>query len=258
MYSKVHAIFADRKGDVLFTCFGVSHICYILFFIALFFIVHMATSKKSAETKTRTVNAFINIAFAMYILDFFMMPFAYGYIDIEKLPFHACTAMCVMCFLSRRVKFLEKCKIHFALLGLVSNFVYLIYPAGVMWHAVAPVTYRVIQTLSFHGVMTVFGLLALVYEGDGLEWKKCHRNLVVLVGMTIWALIGNILYNGAAGDYSHFFNWFFVVEDPFGLFDKNAASYIMPFLNIALFFAVEMGVYAIYHAVVKLKAKRNG
>ena len=131
MYSAVHEIFADRKGDVLFTCFGVSHICYILFFIALFFIVHMATSRKSAEARSGAVDVFINIAFGMYILDFFMMPLAYGYIDIEKLPFHACTAMCVMCFLSRRLKCLEKYRIHLALLGLVSNFVYLIYPAEV-------------------------------------------------------------------------------------------------------------------------------
>lgn len=54
--------------------------------------------------------------------------------------------------------------------------------------------------------------------------------------MTVWALLGNYIYNGSAGEYSHFFNWFFVVRDPFGALPEKIA----PFVNIALFFAVEV------------------
>ena len=60
--------------------------------------------------------------------------------------------------------------------------------------------------------------------------------------MTLWAFIGTKLYNGSAGTYSHFFNWFFVVEDPFGMIDKSISPYIMPFLNIVVFFAVELAI----------------
>ena len=121
----------------------------------------------------------INIAFTLYMLDFFLMPFAYGEIDIEKLPFHACTAMCVLCFLSYHNRFLEKYRMSFVLLGFISNLVYLIYPAGVMWHAVHPLSYRVIQTLLFHSIMTLSCLLTLIYESDKINIKKCHRDLAV-------------------------------------------------------------------------------
>lgn len=78
------------------------------------------------------MDAFLHIAFGLYIADFFLMPFACGRIDIEKLPFHICTAMCVACFISRHNRHLRKYSLHFALLGFLSNLVYLIYPDGVM------------------------------------------------------------------------------------------------------------------------------
>ena len=187
----------------------------------------------------------INISFGLYILDFFLMPLAYGEIDIEKLPFHICTAMCVACFLSNHIESLKPLRVHFALLGFISNLVYLIYPAGVMWHATHPISYRVVQTLIFHGIMSVYGLLTLVYDGKELSFKTCYRDLAIILGMTVWALVGNLLYNGDAGEYSHFFNWFFVIRDPFYILPANIAPFIMPFVNIGLFFGVEMLIYLI-------------
>jgi hypothetical protein len=116
-----------------------------------------------------------------------------------------------------------------------------------MWHAVHPLSYRVIQTLIFHSVMTVYGFLTLVYERDRMNVRMCYRDLTVIVGMTAWAMLGNYAYNGTAGDYSHFFNWFFVVRDPFYAIPEAIAPFIMPFLNIALFFAVEMLVYLVIY-----------
>lgn len=257
MYEYVHAVFADKKGGEIFTCFGAWHFAYMIFFFALFFAVYAFTRKKNSETKKKVTDFFINIAFAILILDFFFMPLAYGEIDIEKLPFHVCTAMCVMCFLSRHLKVLAPLRIHFVLLGFISNLVYLIYPAGVMWHAVGPLSYRVIETLTYHGVMTVFGLLAITYEGEELRLKNWYKSLFVLVGMTLWALLGNTLYNGTSGDYSHFFNWFFVVEDPFGMIDSRISPYIMPILNIAVFFAVEMIVYAVRRAASEKRSTQR-
>ncbi len=253
LYESVHSVLADRKGEVLFKCFGIWHILFIVLFAIIFIKAFLYTRNKSIETKLKITNAFCNIAFAILVLDFFMMPLAYGEIDIEKLPFHVCTAMCVMCFVSRRSKLLSRYSIYFTILGFISNLVYLIYPAGVMWHAVSPLTYRVIETLSFHGVMTVYGLLSICYEGNGLPYKHFYRNVVTVVLMVAWALLGNTLYNGTLGDYSHFFNWFFVVEDPFGMLNANVAPFICPFLNIAVFLAVELGLYGLYHLVRKKK-----
>jgi hypothetical protein len=205
---------------------------------------------KPGDAKDRVVRLWINIAFGLYIADFFLMPFAYGHIDMEKLPFHVCTGMCVMCYVTYNSNFLQKYKSSFALLGLLSNLVYLIYPAGVMWHQVHPLSYRVIQTLIFHGCMTVFGVLALAFDRDE---KQPGRDFLVLAAMTLWAVLGNFLYNGEADGYSHVFNWFFVVQDPFGLLPERLSPYTMPFVNIAVFFAVEILLSEIANKIKQVK-----
>jgi len=168
------------------------------------------------------------------------MPFAYGEIDVEKLPFHVCTAMCVMCFLSRHNTFLGRYKQQFALLGFISNLVYLIYPAGLMWYQVHPLSYRVIQTLLFHGLMTAYGLLVLLFDDIDLDRKSRYRDLAVLTSMTLWSILGNTLYTGEAWGHTNNFNWFFTTRDPFYILPENIASFVMPFLNITIFFVVEM------------------
>ena len=243
MYEILNNLLSDKKGGEIFRCFGVWHFVYIALAAVAFTLIFLSLKSKDKDTKDKVMLTLINISFGLYILDFFLMPFAYGEIDIEKLPFHICTAMCVACFLSNHIERLKPLRVHFALLGFISNLVYLIYPAGVMWHATHPLSYRVVQTLIFHGIMSVYGLLTLVYDGKELSFKTCYRDLAVISGMTVWALVGNLLYNGEAGEYSHFFNWFFVIRDPFYILPADIAPFIMPFVNIGLFFGVEMLVY---------------
>ena len=256
MYSFIHGILSDRKGGEIFTCFSLYHFCYIFLCFAVIAAILIVLRKKDAAVKDKAAEVFINIAFGLYVADFFLMPFAYEEIDIEKLPFHVCTAMCVMCFLSRHTRFLQKYRTHFALLGFISNLVYLIYPAGVMWHAVHPLCYRVVQTLIFHAVMTVYGLLTLLYDGADLTFKECRGDLFTVIGMTAWAVIGNALYTGSAGAYSGDYNWFFVLRDPFNMLDEKSARFIMPFLNIAIFFAVCVAVRLILHLIRAAKTKK--
>ena len=242
MYEVLSEILSDKKGETIFSCFGMWHLCYLLVVTAAIAAVILYAKKQGKENCQKISTYFINGAFGLYIADFFLMPFAYGEIDIEKLPFHACTAMCVMCFLSRHHAFFRCFKLQFAMLGFVSNLVYLIYPAGLMWYQIHPLSYRVIQTLLFHGAMTGYGLLVLLFDDNKKEWKK---DLIVISGMTVWALLGNTLYNGQAWGKSHFFNWFFVVQDPFYILPEHIAPIIMPFLNIVVFMVVESLVYAI-------------
>lgn len=242
MYGLLSEILSDKRGEAIFSCFGMWHLCYLFVVAVVITVVIVYAGKKGKEERQKLSAYFINGAFGLYIADFFLMPFAYGEIDVEKLPFHACTAMCVMCFLSRHNAFLKKFKLQFAMLGFVSNLVYLIYPAGLMWYQIHPLSYRVIQTLLFHGAMTGYGLFVLLFEEDKREWKK---DLLVISAMTIWALLGNTLYNGQAWGKTRFYNWFFVVRDPFYILPESIAPIIMPFLNIALFMVVETIVYSI-------------
>jgi hypothetical protein len=68
--------------------------------------------------------------------------------------------------------------------------------------------------------------------------------------MTLWALLGNAIYNNQARVY----NWFFVVRDPFNMFSQSIAPYIMPILNVVLFFVVEIFVYLIFSKITKQKS----
>ena len=253
VYSFLHDLLKDKKGGDIFTLFGAWHFFYIALTIALIVTVLILHKNKSADAKEKVPRLFLNLAFGFYVADFFLMPLAYGEIDIEKLPFHACTAMCVMCFLSYRIRFLKRFRAGLVLLGLLSNLVYLIYPAGVMWHAVHPLSYRVIQTLLFHALMTVYGVLVVAYEHGIFDVKKCYRDLTVILCMTLWALLGNYVYNGTSATYSHFFNWFFVVRDPFYAIPASVAPFVMPLLNVAVFFAAELLLHVLISRIKRHK-----
>jgi len=255
MYRWLNELLADRTGGEVFTCFGGWHLLYVLVAAGLAAVLLLLWRKRARSDRERAAGYLIDAAFSLYLLDFFLMPLAYGEIDIEKLPFHICTQTCVLCFLSRHVQRLSKYRVHFALIGFISNLVYLIYPAGVMWHQVHPLSYRVVQTLLFHAVMTVYGLLVLIYEGNKLFLRTCYRDLLILSGITAFAIFGNLCYNGEHLDYRHFFNWFFVVRDPFYLLPEAISPYVMPFVNITLFFSAEILVYLI---LLVVKRKQHG
>ncbi len=248
MYQIIHDILMDKKGGEIFVLFGFWHFLYIILtFITIIAIISLSYKKACSDGKkksfytygTRAADVFGDIAFWMYIADFFLMPFAYEEIDIEKLPFHVCTATCVMCFAGRRFEPLKKYRLSITLLALVSNLIYLIYPAGVMWHAVHPLCYRVIQTLSFHAVMTVHCILTFVFLDEKDFQISFRRIMITVTGMTLWAVLGNLLYYGSAGSYDHDFNWFFVTADPFNIIKRPAGAYIMPFIVPMAFLAVE-------------------
>ncbi len=254
MYKLLNELLSDKKGGAVFTCFGIWHILYMLIIFGLIIAFVFLLKNKSESVKMRAIIISVSIAFGLYILDFFLMPFAYGEIDIEKLPFHACTATCVLCFLSRKNAFLGKFKYELAMLGLLSNVIYVIYPAGIGWYMIHPLSYRALQTLLFHGVMSAYGIFVLVFERKTLKWKNCYRDLYVIFAMAVWALIGNTLYNGTAGDYSHNFNWFFVTQDPFYILPQSIAPFVMPFIVIIVFFIADLLLYSIYFIAKKLVA----
>lgn len=251
MYELLNKLLSDKKTEIVFTCFGIWHLLYILLFISIIVLVAILFKNKEQINKNKLINITINIAFGLYILDFFLMPFAYGEIDLEKLPFHICTTMCVLCYLSRHTKFFSKFTLQFALLGMISNFVYVIYPGGVGSYQVHPLSYRTVQTLLFHGVMTAYGVFVLCFEVENLSFKKSYKDLVIISLMAVWAIIGNYLYNGNVGEYNHQFNWFFVLQDPFYLIPKNIAPYVMPFISITAFYVVDMLVYIIFNIIKK-------
>ena len=124
-----------------------------------------------------------------------------------------------------------------------------------MWYSIEPSSYRAVQTLTFHSVMVVHTFLTLFYERDKMEIKKIHRDFSVIVCMTVWAMIGSHAYTATTEGYSYYFNWFFVLRDPFYMIPENISIYIMPLLNIFLFFFVEFIFHLIFKALRPKKLK---
>ena len=251
MFELLSNLLKDHKGEVIFNCFGIWHILFMIVIFGGIITTVLILKNKNQSIKDKVINLVINLVFGLYVLDFFLMPLAYGSIDIEKLPFHICTVSCVLCFLSRHNKFFEKYKLQFALLGLIGNIIYVIYPAGVGWYQVAPYSYRVIQTLLFHGLMTLYGVLTLAYDDKKLKWKSCWKELVVIILMTLWALLGNAVYNNDTRTY----NWFFVVQDPFYILPKNIASIVMPFVMICTILLGNVLVHLCYFSIKRISEK---
>lgn len=249
MHQILQDLLSDRKGGPVFTCFGPYHLVYLGVILGVILAVIFLLKNKSATARSHAVTAALYTAAGLYAADFFLMPFAYGGIDVEKLPFHACTATCVLCVLARHNRFLGRFKDQFVLLGLLTNLIYVIYPAGVGWYLVHPLSYRVWQTLLYHGAMTAFGLFSLCFGEVKLEWRKCPRDLVFLCVMTAWALLGNTLYNGLDG---RFFNWFFVVRDPFYILPEGIAPFVMPVVMMAVMFTGEVLIRLVCTAVKRL------
>lgn len=241
MYAILHELLRDHSDGIIFKAFGLWHIFYLFLTVAAVF---CCVRFLKPHALRKAVDVAIAIAFGLYMLDFFMMPFSYGHIEIEKLPFHGCTAMCVMSFLGRKIPALHKWKDSFTLMGFISNLVYLLVPMGTQWANVHPFSYRAVQTMLFHGSMAAYGFLAL-WSGDvKLQWKNWKRELLVISAMTLWAWIGNTLYTGSE---TWIPNWFFVVRDPFYIFPENISHYIMPPLVIVAFFAAEMVFYLVFN-----------
>lgn len=260
MYQLLNQWLSDHKGDIIFSCFGIWHLLYLLIIFGVIIVLILHLSRRDEEAGKRAIRHSIDLAFGLYIADFFLMPFAYGEIDLEKLPFHVCTTMCVMSFLSNKISFLKRFRPSFTLLGLASNLIYLIYPAGVGWYQIHPLSYRVIQTLLFHGSMTAYGLLALSFGEVHLSLKTIHRELPVIITMVLWALVGNTLYNGNPADGSRLYNWSFVVQDPFYLLPEKIAPYIMPFVMVLILFTADFllyGAYFTFKSILRPRAKNH-
>ena len=94
MYGFLHNLLSDKKGGEIFTLFGGWHFFYIALTLLAVTAILLALRHKDKQIGQSAARLLISIAFGLYIADIFLMPLAYGEIDIEKLPFHACTAMC--------------------------------------------------------------------------------------------------------------------------------------------------------------------
>lgn len=281
------------EGIMSFRIFGGWHILYLVLILGSIIAFSFILKNKSEKVKNLAIAITINTAFTLYMLDFFLMPFAYGYIGIDKLPFHICTLSCLLCFACRHNKFLAKFKTQFIMLGLIGNLIYIHYPAVLDQYNVHAFSYRAVQTLLFHGAMAAHGIFSLVFGHIKLEWKYCYKEAIAICLLVVWSLLGNMLYSNIASEFksnfihpgnvmndnlrqlindvvsgtinitpeisntitealkeeTYFFNWFFVIKDPFNVLSISISPYIMPFVMLFTIFLANILIYSAYYGI---------
>lgn len=256
MFELLQNLLKDHeKGVFTFDAFSLCHILYMLLIIGGIVGVFFLFRKKDQETKSKVVDRVVSIALGLYIADFFLMPFSEGAIDIGKLPFHICTLMSIMVFISRRCKKLEKFRASFTMMGLIGALMYLTYPSGVS--SADGYSYRIVQTVLYHGLMIAQGVLALAFGDVKLSWKNIVYDVIAIACMSLWAVIGNVAYGTYTPEGLDSYNWFFVISDPFGVFSDKVGQFVLPFAMIVVISIMDVLIYAINFGVRKLTCKEN-
>ena len=163
MYEFMNKLLSDKDNGVfVFKAFSLCHLLYLAIIIAGIALTIYLYKNKSQEQKNKLVDFTVILALCLYIADFFLMPFSERAIDIDKLPFHLCTSMSIMCVLSRHTKVFAKYKTSFSIMGLIGAVMYLSYPAGVA--EADGYSYRIVQTVIYHGLMLAQGVFAIAFK----------------------------------------------------------------------------------------------
>ena len=91
----------------------------------------------------------------------------------------------------------------------------------------------------YHGVLLAWGILNISLGLVEPNIKKCYKSAIMLVCITLWAKLGNILLEH---------NWFFLEEDAFyiGLVENNILpKWSLMLINPIVFFRAVLALYGI-------------
>lgn len=186
------------------TAFSIPHFVYLFLIFGGVVLAWRLLRQKSGEQKEKALR-FLAYALAVsYFSDFFVHEFVYGGMNMDKLPFHVCTVLCPLVAVAQFNRNGDKIKEPVVVLAVLAPMMYLCYPASI--GDGEPWCYQAVQTMFFHGVLMAWGILNLAFGKVELAWNRFFKCSVLLVCITLWAKLGNILLEH---------NWFFLEEDAF-------------------------------------------
>lgn len=244
-------LFADSHFNtgISVTAFSIPHIVYFILIFGSIVAASLYFKDKSVEKKEKVLSILVYAVVISYISDFFVHEFVYGGLNTDKLPFHICTVLCpIVAFVQFNKKFAKLIEPATAL-AIVGPMMYLCYPASI--GSGEPWCYQAVQTMFYHGTLCAWGIMNLTLGKVKFDIKKIWKVAVMLVVITLWAKLGNLLMEH---------NWFFLEEDAFyiglvagGIIPKWTLMILTP----AGVFLVVLAVYGIYYGVNALIRKYN-
>jgi uncharacterized membrane protein YwaF len=230
------------------TPFSISHIVYLVLIFGSIILGWLCFRKKTAEKQEKLLRFLTYALVTSYISDFFVHEFVYGGLNTDKLPFHICTVLCPLVCFAQFNRNGHKIKEPIAVLATLAPMMYLCFPASV--GDGEPWCYQAVQTMFFHGVLMAWGILNIALGEIQPDIRKCWHSGIVLVGITLWAKLGNVLMEH---------NWFFLEEDAFyiGLVEGGIIpKWSLMIINPIVFFLAVLAVYGVCYAVRAMTKKK--
>lgn len=244
-------VFSWKYGNLAIECFNIWHFAYCLLIAGAIVGVGFLLKGKSERTKDKALKILCISVLVSYIIDFMLQPFVSGADDftlnIDKLPFHICTAMSIVAVFAQYSK-KEWFKEVAVMLSIAGSLMYLVFPNTALGGK-SPFCYKVVQTMLYHGALLAWGVLSLTSGQVKLHIKKMWQPLVGLCCLATWAMLGNVSFNGG----SHHWDWMFLTGSTFDF----VPSWLMPFVVIACVYGVIACVYLIYWIVCKIISKNS-
>lgn len=245
---------SSNNGIALFSW---AHILYLVLIIASVVVLSVVYFKKDKAKKDKLLDIIAILIMASYILDFFLQPFWHngtleenGSIILDKFPFHICTALCPLIFYSRFAKHGKAIKTPAAILSSLAPLMWLIYPGTALDTDLAFYSYEIVQLFFYHGLVFIYGIVALILQDEELDIKKCYKEAICVVGIALWATLGNVLYSEAG---SSGYNWFFLKDPVFSFIPKT----INPYVVVVIMYLSCLFVYGVNYFVKYIISKNN-
>jgi uncharacterized membrane protein YwaF len=223
------------------TPFSGAHIVYLLLIFGGIIGAWFAMRGQSAEKKENALRLLAYALVVSYLSDFFVHEFVYGGLNMDKLPFHICTVLCPLIAFAQFNRNGKKIAEPVAVLSVLAPMMYLCYPASV--GTGEPWCYQALQTMFYHGVVMAWGILTIALGAVELQFKRVWKSGVLLVAITLWAKLGNVLMEH---------NWFFLEEDAFyiGLVANGVIpKWVLMIVNPLVFFLAVLAVYGVVYGL---------
>jgi len=231
------------------TAFSIPHIVYMVLIIGGIIAAWVLCHNKDFDKKEKVLRFLAYALIFSYLSDFFCHEFVYGGLNTDKLPFHICTVLCPLVGIAQFNRKGDKIREPVAILACLAPLMYLGYPASI--GEGEPWCYQAVQTMFYHGVLMAWGMLTVAFGATEGKIGKCWQSGVLLVCITLWAKLGNVLMEH---------NWFFLEEDAFyiGLVEMGVLpQWSLMIINPIVFFLAVLATYGVIYGLRKLTAKKG-
>jgi uncharacterized membrane protein YwaF len=223
------------------TAFSIPHLVYLGLIFGTVIGLWLCLRRRDDASKEKALRLLAYALVLSYLSDFFVHEFVYGEMNIDKLPFHICTVLCPLAAIAQFNLKGHKLREPIAMLAVLAPMMYLCYPASI--GDGEPWCYQAVQTMFYHGTLMAWGILTLALGVVKPDIRNCWKSGITLVGITLWAKLGNVLLEH---------NWFFLEEDAFyiGLVENGVIpKWLLMVLNPVVFFLAVLLLYGVCYGL---------